>query len=608
MKLGKLPPQPAYCHMKKICAVIFCVSVVYANVSGQKGKIDSSLLPQLSSAHYVNEYTFDKPSDEQAWKQVKAGLNASFGSEDELYLRTEVPASNLTENIVITGWKGERLNAQLLVWSADTLHQVRVDVGDLADGKGHKIAAGNVQVNLVRYVVSNYPYGSKEAVCGTSPYNDGFLMPDRFEAFKRFELPGNSVRPVWLSINIPAGAVAGTYTATVNVQDALNKKQLKLLVKVQDQTLPPPSQWKYRLDLWQNPWVIAEYNHLTPWSPEHKAMLKEHMKLYADMGGKYITTYGVHSPWADNEFTIEGGMIEWIKKKDDTWQFDYSIFDQYVELCMGLGIDKAITVYTPLPWAERFRFKEQATGNYVYEQWLPESDQYKKNWHAFLTDLKNHLTKKGWLKITYIGINENAMNQTLAAIKMVKSHSPGWRITYAGDWHPELDTLLDDYSFLYGKEPTVADQKKRSKAGRSSTFYVCCNPPYPNNFLFSPPIEGRWISWYAAAYGYDGFLRWALDSWPADPARDARYGSWAAGDCFLVYPGGNSGIRYEKLREGIVDFEKMRILREKNPSANLIKQLDEHLKSFANEKEFDTKKITADVEKGKQLIEQLSEK
>jgi hypothetical protein len=557
----------------------------------------------------MDELAFDVPSDEQAWSKLSAGLHAAFGSTDELYFRREVPSSNVSDNIRLTGWKGERLNAHVLVWSPDTLNQVRLKVNDLVNEKGNKIEAKNIKLNLVRYVVANYPYGSKEAVCGNSPYNDGYLMPDRFEAFERFDLPGKSTRPVWVSIDVPSKAAAGIYTGTIDVVSEKDSRPLKVSVKVQNKTLPPPTAWEYRLDLWQNPWAVAWYNHLEPWSEEHRALLKKHLKLYADAGGKYITTYAVHSPWADNSFMIEGGMIEWIKLKNGSWKFDYKIFDEYVQLCMDLGINKAITIYSPLPWAERFRYLSEETGNYVYERWVPESDVFKNNWYAFLTDLKKHLEKKGWMKITYIGINENAMNQTLAAIRVVKSHSPEWKITYAGDWHNELDTLLDDYSFLYGKEPTIDQLKKRKARGATSTFYVCCNPPYPNNFLFSPPIEGRWLSWYSAAYGYDGFLRWAFDAWPEDPSRDARHGTWAAGDCFMVYPGGNSCIRYEKLREGIVDFEKIRILRKQSSTdKETWKKFDEHLKVFAQEKEFDTKKITADVEKGKGFIEQLSEK
>ena len=72
------------------------------------------------------------------------------------------------------------------------------------------------------------------------------------------------------------------------------------------------------------------------------------------------------------------------KTKDGSWKFDYNIFDQYVELAMSVGIDKAITIYTPLPWGERFRYMNEATGNYVYEQWLPTSPEFKKNWDVFL--------------------------------------------------------------------------------------------------------------------------------------------------------------------------------------------------------------------------------
>jgi len=40
-------------------------------------------------------------------------------------------------------------------------------------------------------------------------------------------------------------------------------------------------------------------------------------------------------------------MIESIKQKNGAWKFDYKIFDEYVELAMSVGLDKAITVYTP---------------------------------------------------------------------------------------------------------------------------------------------------------------------------------------------------------------------------------------------------------------------
>jgi hypothetical protein len=601
--------------MKRSIVIILLLQLFTALSFAQvyQGQVDSSLMPVLSP-HYQAEYTFDKSINPARWNSEK-GLHVAFGSADALYFRTDVPdVKKETTSWSGTGWKGERLNAQVLVWSADTIEQVRFIANNLVNANGNVISKNNIEVNMVRYVLANYPYGASNVTCGDSPYKNGFLMPDRFETFDRFDVPGKTVRPVWVTINIPAGTLAGLYKGTISVKAKGHETALELHVDVQDQLLLQPHEWKYRLDLWQNPWVLAWDNHLKPWSEEHKLLLKKHLKLYADAGGKYITTYAVNSPWSDNSYSIEGGMIESTKQKNGLWKFDYKIFDEYVELAMSVGIDKAITVYTPLPGGYRFRYIDEKTGDYVTEAWPPTSGKFKAYWDPFLNDLRAHLKKKGWLEKTYIGINESAMDETLAAIKVIKDNSKKWRITYAGDWHPELDGLLDDYCFLSGKESSMEVVKNRAAKGLTTTYYVCCNPPKPNNFLFSPPIEGRWISWYASAYGYNGFLRWAYEAWPHDPNRDGRHGSWPAGDCYLVYPGANSGIRFEKLREGIVDYEKIRTLRElaaaspDTKSKALMNKLDDHLKTIAAEHGFNEDDLKLQVYEGQKLIKELSDR
>jgi len=600
--------------MKKYLLIILSIQFIAQTTLAQvyKGQVDSNLLPKLSP-HYQDEFTFDKCTEPAKWGSQK-GLHVAFGSADALYFRIEVPDMKEESSWSGYAWKGERLNAQIVVWSSDTIEQVRFKLSDLKSANGGVLSKNNIQLNMVRYVLANYPYGSDKVDCGGSPYKEGFLMPDRFEKFDRFDVPGKTVRPVWLTLNIPAGTQPGHYKGTITVMAKGAEKTLKLDIEVQNQLLPPPHEWKYRLDLWQNPWVIAWDNHLQPWSEEHKLLLKKHLKLYADAGGKYITTYSVNSPWSDNSYTIEGGMIESTKYKDGHWKFDYSIFDQYVELAMSVGIDKAITVYTPIPNGYRFRYIDGQTGDYITESWPPTSEKFKSYWNAFLDDLRIHLKKKGWLNKTYIGINESAMDETLAAIKVVRANSPDWKITYAGDWHPELNNLLNDYSYVKGKESSADIVQQRKAKGFTTTYYVCCTPPKPNNFLFSPPIEGQWISWYASAYGYNGFLRWAYDAWPQDPNRDSRHGSWAAGDCYLVYPGANSGIRFEKLREGISDYEKIRILKEKASAStdkkvkDLSNKLEECLKTISVERSFNEDALKTQVYEGQKIIRELSDR
>lgn len=581
------------------------------------GQVDPRKVP-LPAQHYSSEFAFDAPSKPELWKKEKRGLNVSFATTSELFLRSEIPAITTSSTWEGTGWQGERLNTQILVWSPDTINQIRFSVFDFKDDAGRTISRENIKLNLVRYVLSNFPYGAAKTSCDASATDTAYLMPDRFEAFERFDLPGRTVRPVWLSVNIPRGIIAGTYTGNIKVNSDKEEKILSVKIKVQSQTLPAPHDWKFRLDLWQNPSAVAEYFQVEPWSDEHIAFLRKHLKLYADAGGTYITTYAVHSPWTDNSYHLEGGMIDWIKKLNGGWKFDYRIFDQYVSLAMEMGIDRAITIYTPVPWGFRFKVTDEATGNYIYKEWPPESDEFKTNWKIFLDDLRIHLEKKGWLQKTYLGINENPISVTLATIKVIKEHSKDWKITYAGDWHPELSDLLDDYSPVIGKEPSMKELNERKGKGLTTTYYVCCTPPKPNNFLFSPPSEGRFISWYSAACGYDGFLRWAYDAWPADPLRDSRHTFWPAGDCFLVYPDGNSSIRFEKLREGIVDFEKIRILKERaakstnKKSKALIKMLDDHLSLFIdnpdyNKRNFSTEKVNRLVNEGKKILNTLSE-
>src|SRR5687767_14641348 len=174
--------------MKKslVTFYLFVFSLI-AFAQPYEGQIEFSKIP-VPAAHYRGEYTFDTTLNKDAWKKQSKGMHVSFASTDELYFRSEVPElQNETVSWSATGWKGERLNAQVLVWSPDTLQQVRFILRDLKNDKGEVLSKNNLQVNLVRYVIGNYPYGAKDVTCGASPYKNLYLMPDRFETFDRFD-------------------------------------------------------------------------------------------------------------------------------------------------------------------------------------------------------------------------------------------------------------------------------------------------------------------------------------------------------------------------------------------------------------------------------------
>src|SRR3954465_11942566 len=109
--------------MKKTLAFIFFLLSTLVALSQQvyKGQIDSTILPATGPAHYIPEYDYDVCANPQAWTTATAGMHVAFGSGDELYFRKEVPSiANEAAVWQATGWKGERLNTQIVVWSADT--------------------------------------------------------------------------------------------------------------------------------------------------------------------------------------------------------------------------------------------------------------------------------------------------------------------------------------------------------------------------------------------------------------------------------------------------------------------------------------------------------
>src|SRR5258708_8622590 len=258
-----------------------CASPVFSQL--KPGQVDPRKVP-LPAQHYSSEFAFDAPSNLELWKKEKEGMSVSFVTTNELFLRSEIPTTSPSLSWEDSGWQGERLNTQIVVWSPDTINQIRFTVSDFTDGAGHTISRDHATLNLVRYVLSNFPYGAVKTSCDVSATDTAYLMPDRFEMLERFDLPARSVRPIWLSLNIPTGTPPGIYSGTIKVNSDKEIKTLSIKIKVQSQVLPPPHDWKFRLDLWQNPSSVAEYYQVQPWSTEQLTFLRNHLILYSDDG------------------------------------------------------------------------------------------------------------------------------------------------------------------------------------------------------------------------------------------------------------------------------------------------------------------------------------
>lgn len=515
------------------------------------------------------------------WQNLNAPVQVSFANSNIRYEQDVVPEITPQNTALLTAWKGEKIHTQLVVWGRTDVPSVTIETNDFQTDNGKKIAKENITAGFVEYVMADeYRDG-----CGhrQSRDFDSSLRADRINtSLSSAALHKNSVQPVWISIKVPSNTPAGIYNGVVTVKADKNYT-LDLSVKVLNRTLLPPSQWGFHLDLWQHPASIARVHNVKLWSDEHFELMKKYYTLLASAGQKNITASIVNEPWGHQTYDDYPSLIKWIKKKDGTWQYDYTLFDKYISFVMSCGIKQRINCYSMVPWKIAFQYYDESIGKDTVFTDAIGTPAYNEFWRTMLTDFTKHLKAKGWFDITAIAMDERPMPAMQSVISLLKQIDTNWKIALAGDYHPDIEEDVYDYCIASRLQFPADTLQLRHQQGKISTWYTCCTEKYPNGFTFSPPAEHVWIGWYTAAKNMDGYLRWAYNSWPKDPLNDSRFTAWPSGDTYQVYPGPMTSIRFEKLIEGIQDFEKIRILKneyKQNNDEKHLKELQDVLAQF----------------------------
>lgn len=488
-------------------------------------------------------------------------------------------------------WRGEKVFAQAVVSSEEELKDVRLSVSDLRNGKS-LIGAENIRLQFVSYVVSDLLDTTKYGQCGSREDKSKWgevLVADVLDINDSMTVPAGRKQPVWMTVSVPSDARPGKYSGKLTVTSSNAKaRSLNVELTVADHVLPPARDWAFHLDLWQNPYSVARYENVPLWSEAHFEAMRPVMRMLAEAGQKSVTATIMSRPWNGQTEDAFGSMVTKIRRIDGTWLYDYTIFDRWVEFMFSLGIDRQINCYSMIPWALQFDYIDQATSSPATFQAAPGSEEYNEYWGAFIADFARHLKAKGWFEKTMIAMDERPLESMQAVLGLIRKVEPAFKISLAGNYHePVIYDIVDFSETFSGKQEFPESAKaKRKELGLTTTFYTCCAEAHPNMFVISNPDEAAWLGWFAQAENYDGYLRWAYNSWTLDPLTDTRFRTWPAGDCFVVYPGGRGSVRFSKLVEGIQDFEKVRILRSRwQETGNEAKlgQLTGILKSFTSE-------------------------
>ncbi len=549
--------------------------------------IFSSLLLLFNAAAHERHPFFDAHTPHDLTQQSTATeLSIAPATDIRITATSEMPQA---APLLLTAWRGERCSAQLAIRADGKANQLTVNCPPLSNGNSSIPVSASLLLYTKAHGMPTADIISRETSCNN---------------------PNGVMRGVWLQIDVPQNAAPGLYTGLLSISaEGCEAVQQEITLEVEAANLPKPKDWKIHLDLWQHPQALARWHDVEPWSAEHFALLRPLMKRLADAGQKCITCTLLDEAWNAQTYDWFPSMVRWVRGKDGQMRYDYTSLDAWIHFMHDeVGIREQISCYTMIPWHLSVRFFDEATGKYASVKAVPGTREYDELWAPFLRDFHAHMQQKGWAEKTCIAIDERPDAYVRAAMKLIDENAPSFRVASAVDKPSALTREVYNISPVITHAGTALGEllRERKAAGKVTTFYVCLHPQKPNTFTHSVPAEAEWLGLFAAANHLDGFLRWAYNSWNRNPFETTDFVHWPSGDCFLVYPGNRSSVRFERLRDGIEAFEKINLLRSRagaSPkAAEIIAEMDRQLLEIFSVERSKGSSHTQDVKQAQRLI------
>ena len=266
-----------------------------------------------------------------------------------------IPAVSWTSEIGHTLWRGERTGIIASLNSDSAISGLKAEVTGLPFAEAHFLTYVTGDILEEQYNQCGWRKNKKEW--------DSLRVADRIGDEKTVDVVPGTAQPVWVSVKVPYECKPGHYEGVLKLRArGMKTVRLPFGFNVAERDLPEPGGHSFHLDLWQNPYSVARYHGVEPWSEEHFRHLEPVMKLLADAGQKVVTATIIDRPWNGQTEDAFGSMVVKTRNADGSWAYDYSVFDRWVEFMMGLGIDRQINCYTMIPWKLTFDYIDAESG------------------------------------------------------------------------------------------------------------------------------------------------------------------------------------------------------------------------------------------------------
>jgi hypothetical protein len=471
---------------------------------------------------------------------------------------SDARTESVADVIAADACRNEFTSAQLAVRASQRLSDLRVSVSPLKHAEtgatGVEVSARFVGQVPVKSNTPDTPAG--ELICKAPCLAPDPLLPDETIA-----VDAGETQPVWLTIFVPPDAPAGQWRGTATVSADGARAEVPVALTVHPVTLPDERK------LW-----------VTNWMNLHNFASHYGTELYSDRFWQVIEAYaGNMGAHRQNVVLCPNDLIHIHQEPDGRLTFGYADYDRWLGIFDRAGCAKLIEGghlgrrgegKWETPWFEWRGFKVRRRDG-AEVQLDPEMVV-----RELVKSLVGHVKDRGWWERFVLHVVDEPAPHTeedyRKKVKLVREWAPGVRLVEAMslmDARELLDVWVPQLSHFHEHEENYL--RMRDEAGIELWFYTCMFPTglYPNRFLDFSLLKTRILHWINWRYRLPGYLHWGLNFWTSDPFNDDRSREdLPPGDCWIVYPGKEGpvdSIRWEQMREGIQDYELLRLLDER---------------------------------------------
>ena len=504
-------------------------------------------------------------------------------------LRADKPPASPPRAVAIEAARGEIENGQIAFRSSADVARLTASATPLRSAAGHVLPAPRVRfvgyVHLEQNTAPHLAETGQQVLVAKAPVD----LPDPLLEDSFVPAKAGQTGAVWLTVSVPHDARPETYRGQVTVEADGAAHGTPISVKVHAARVP--RKMSLKVVNWYYPVVLTHTYRTTWWTQKHWKLIE------ADARSMFLHRQSVGH-------VIIHETVRAVQDGKGAIRFDFARFDRIVGIFRKAGLPYTLgsalagrnvwhskdffaiplkltrpdgsTGLVPTPTQPGMRDKTKKR-TYV------TSDAFEKHLAAFLPVFQRHLEEKGWLD-TYIQHLADEPVRTNAAAyvhlgKLVRKHAPKLRRAEAvrttaivgglDTWAPLLNEL-DHHMAFYNE---------RQKAGDEVWFYTCERPRgrYMNRLLDYPLLKTRLLHWANYSTGTTGYLHWGFNPSWGNPFKNPGK---VPGDAHLVYPGvarlrgapasedklhSLDSLRYEAMRDGIEDYELLRLLAAEAP-------------------------------------------